>query len=247
MARSKIITYENPKSPTAEAYRTLRTNIQFSSIDKTIKSIVVTSFGPGEGKSTVTVNTAVTMAQAEKKVLLIDCDLRKPKVHTFFRIHNGEGLTNIIAGNLDYKEAIKTTEIVSGLDIITSGPIPPNPAELIGSQKMKNFLNQVKEDYDIVLVDASPVGMVTDAAILSSIVDGTIFVCAVGETDVEGAKSTKELLDKVNANILGVVLNKVPIKERGGYYRYQYYRYSYYNDDSGRKGKRVKKRRKNND
>ena len=235
MSRQYIITRENPKSPVAEAFRTLRTNIQFSSIDSAIKSIVITSSGPSEGKSTISVNTAATIAQADKKVLLIDCDLRKPKVHTFFKIRNGQGLTNILVEDLDYKEAVCNIDDIENFHVLTAGPIPPNPSELLGSKKMKGFIEKVKDEYDMVILDAPPVGMVTDAAILSTIVDGTIFVCAVGEANIEATKVAKNLLDKVNANILGVVLNKVPVKG-GGYYKYHYYNYynyEYYSGDDG--------------
>ncbi len=228
MKYKDIITYENPKSPIAEAFRTLRTNIQFSSIDKTVKTIVITSPGPGEGKSTISVNTAVTMAQSEKKVLLIDCDLRKPKVHTFFKLHNGQGLTNILVEDVKCKDVVHETDLARGLYVLTAGPIPPNPAELLGSNKMKNFIEDMKNEHDYIILDSPPVGMLTDAAILSTIADGTILVCAVGQANIEATKGAKALLDKVNANILGVVLNKVPVKS-GGYYKYHYY--SYYNYD----------------
>lgn len=232
MTKRQIITHDNPKSPISEAYRTLRTNIQFSSIDKDIKTMVITSSGPGEGKSTISVNTAVTMAQADKKVVIIDCDLRKPKLHTFFRMRNGQGLTNVLVEDVDYKEVVNSVEEIESLDLLTAGPIPPNPAELLGSQKMKTFIDEIKEDYDMVILDTPPAGMLTDAVILSSIADGTILVCAVGQANIEAAKSAKALLEKANANILGVVLNKVPIKG-GGYYKYHYYNYydySYYSD-----------------
>lgn len=235
MKKQTIMAYENPKSPVAEAYRTLRTNIQFSCIDKKVKTIVVTSAGPGEGKSTVASNLAVSITQADKKVLFIDCDLRKPKIHTFFRMRNGEGLTNILVKDLDYKEAINKINYIENFHVLTAGPIPPNPSELLGSKKMKGFIEKVKDEYDMVILDAPPVGMVTDAAILSTIVDGTIFVCAVGEANIEATKVAKNLLDKVNANILGVVLNKVPVKG-GGYYKYHYYNYynyEYYSGDDG--------------
>lgn len=227
-----IIVHENPKSPISEAYRTLRTNIQFSSIDETIKSMAVTSTGPGEGKSTVSANIAVTMAQAGKKVLLVDCDLRKPKVQTFFRISNRRGLTNILVENVDYQDVIYSPSDIEGLDVITSGPIPPNPSELLGSKKMKNFIKKLEEEYDTVVLDTPPIALVTDGVVLSTITDGTIIVCAVGQADIEAAKAAKGLLEKVDANILGVVMNKVPIKS-GGYYRYHYYQqysYSYYEE-----------------
>ncbi|MCR2045174.1 CpsD/CapB family tyrosine-protein kinase [Anaerosalibacter massiliensis] len=224
MKREKIITHGNPKSPVSEAFRTLRTNIQFSSIDKTLSSIVVTSSGPSEGKSTVSTNIAVTMAQSEKEVLLVDCDLRKPKIHTFFNIHNGQGLTNILAEGVSLREVAYEPEIEKNLHVLTAGPIPPNPAELLGSRRMKEFLKEVETKYHMIILDSPPVGMVTDSAILSTIADGTILVCAVGQADVDASKAAKSLLEKVNANILGVVLNKVPVKQ-GGYYNYNYYNY----------------------
>lgn len=230
MRSQRIITNENPKSPIAEAFRTLRTNIQFSSIDKALSSIVITSSGPGEGKSTVSVNTAMTIAQSGKKVLLVDCDLRKPKVHTFFRIHNGQGLTNILAEGIDLKEVVYEPEIENNLHILTAGPIPPNPSELLGSKRMKAFLKEAETNYHTIILDSPPVGMVTDAAVLSTIADGTILVCAVGQAEIEASKTAKSLLEKVNANILGVVLNKVPV-DKSGYYRYNYYNYySYYEE-----------------
>lgn len=219
-----IVTKENPKSPVSEAFRTLRTNIQFSNIDKNIKSIVITSSGPSEGKSTTVVNLAVTMAQNNKRVLLIDCDFRKPRVHKYFGISNIKGVTSILSEDLDYKEIVHSTGIGSSLDVLTSGPIPPNPSELLGSNKMKSFLEMVEEDYDMVLIDSPPVGMVTDAAVLSTIADGVILVCAVGQAIIEAAQNAKALLQQVNANILGVVLNKVPVGE-GRYYKYHYYSY----------------------
>lgn len=222
--QNKVITYENPKSPISEAFRTLRTNIQFSSIDKEISSIVITSSGPGEGKSTVSVNTAMTMAQSGKKVLLVDCDLRKPKVHTFFRLFNGQGLTNILSEGLDIKEAVYEPDMEKNLHVLTAGPIPPNPAELLGSRRMKKFVKESETIYDMIILDSPPVGLVTDSAILSTVASGTILVCAVGQAEVEASMSAKGLLEKVDANILGVVLNKVPVKQ-GGYYKYHY---SYY-------------------
>lgn len=234
-----IITKEHPKSPMAEAYRTLRTNIQFSNIDKDIKCIIITSSGPGEGKSTTIVNLAVTMAQNGKKVLLIDGDLRKPKLHMYFRLHNQEGLTKLLAHNIEYNEVIQSTDI-ENLYFLASGPIPPNPSELLGSNKMRNFLNALKEEYDMILIDTPPVSVITDAAVLSTIADGTILVCAVGQASIDGAKLAKEMLQKVNANILGVVLNKIPINE-GRYYKYNHY-LNYYDvdEDSRKKLKKVK-------
>lgn len=233
-----IITHNNPKSPIAEAYRVLRTNIMFSSIDKPLKSLVVTSSGPGEGKSTTIVNLAVTFTQQGSRVLLIDGDLRKPKIHKMFGYENNSGLTNFLSAHDDYKKYLRVSEI-ENLDVLVCGAIPPNPSELLMSNAMKQFILQAREDYDLVLIDAPPVGTVTDAAILSTIVDGTILVAASGTVEVDALVRTKELLNKVNANIIGVVLNKLDKNSSGNYYYYQYY---YYGEEEGtRKKKKHKK------
>ena len=217
-----LITLHNPKSPIAEAYRTLRTNIQFSNVDGELKILCVTSSGPGEGKTTTSINLAETFAQAGKRVLIIDGDLRRPRVHKVFKVSNNKGLTNVLAGQYSIDDV---THII-GTDVIvmTSGPIPPNPSELLGSQKMKDLVEQLKQRYDVIIIDAPPVGIVTDAAILSTIVDGTILVIASGKTEIEEAKRAKQLLENVGARILGVVMTMIPVSKKG-YYGYQYYSY----------------------
>lgn len=241
MKDRRLQVYNNPKSPTSEAYRTLRTNIQFSNVDKNIKTIVVTSSGPGEGKSTVVSNLAIAMTQVDKKVLLVDADIRIPRIYEIFGIFHSDGLTTVLSEKLDYREVIISTGI-GNLDILTSGPIPPNPSELLGSNRMGEFLERVKEDYDMVLLDSPPVGVVTDAAVLSAKCDGVILVCAVGQSIINAAINAKKLLNNVNANILGVVMNKVPLKE-AGYYKHHYYDYyrSYYADEDNYRRKRRKK------
>lgn len=225
MDKKNIITNINPKSRSAEAYRILRTNIQFANIDKTLKSIVITSPGQGDGKSTVIANLAVAIARNNKKVLLIDADLRKPNVHTFFQVSNTKGLTNLLSEDVEYIRIIEST-YVENLDILSSGPIPPNPSELLGSNRIKILLDELKTVYDMVLFDSPPACLVTDAAVLSTIADGVILVCAAGQTTIENAKNAKALLDKVNANIIGVVLNKMATKA-GRYNKADDY-YSYY-------------------
>lgn len=225
---SKLITHLNPKSPISEAYRTLRTNIQFSNIDNEIKTIAVTSSDCSEGKSTIISNLAVTMAQSGKKVLLIDCDLRRPDIHKIFRMSNYVGFINILVEDLEMDKVIRDVQDVEGLKILTSGPIPPNPSEILNSTKAKVFIQKLKENFDVILIDSPPVGVVTDAAILSTYVDGIILVAGYGQVGVESIKEAKELLVKVNANIIGTVLNKVPIKKRkySGKYYYGYYDYN---------------------
>lgn len=220
------ISLDDPKSNVAEAFRTLRTNIQFSGIDKKLKSLVITSTRPSEGKSTVIVNLAITMAKANQKVLLVDADLRKPTIKKYFDLPDGTGLTSILVEESAELDAIHRIQEVPSLDIITSGPIPPNPSELLSSTRMKRFVEQMKNRYDMVLIDAPPIGVVSDAAIISTIVDGTILVCVQEETPIDLLKSSKESLEKVNANIIGVVLNGV--RKRGN--KNDYYYYSYEND-----------------
>jgi len=226
-----FITLSDPKSPISEAYRTIRTNLQFASLDKPIKTIVITSCSPGEGKSTTVTNLAVTLAQEGKRVLIIDADLRKPVQHKLWHVTNMNGLTNVLAENADYREAVRKT-LAPNVDILVCGPKPPNPAELLGSNRMAELLHKASEDYDYVLIDAPPVMPVTDAAVLSHNADGIIMVIGYGLTTYEAAGMVKEQLEKANANILGVIINNVPIDSHG-YYSYYYY---YYDED----GKKLK-------
>lgn len=221
-----LITHFNPRSPISEAYRTLRTNLRFLIFNKQLKSILITSAYIGEGKSTITSNLAITMAQSENKVLLVDGDLRKPSLHYFFGVSNENGLTNLLVSKHEnYQKFIICTGI-QNLDLLASGPTPPNPSELLGSDSMKKFLKTVSNDYDIILIDTPPVGTVTDAAVLSTMTDGVILVVSSGEVEIKLAQKAKDLLLKVNANILGVVLNKVRFNVYNGYYYNYYYYYS---------------------
>lgn len=238
MDKYKLIVHTDPRSPASEAYRTLRTNIQFLGPDNPVKTIIVTSAEPGEGKTTSIINLAIVMSQSESKVLLIDGDLRKPQIHKIFGISNQFGLTNILVTGLDYKEGVSYT-YVEGLEILPAGIIPPNPSELLASNKMKQLLSEAGEDYDFVLIDTSPVVVVTDALILSTIVDGTVLVCASGQVSIDGAKRAKELLENVGANIIGVILNKIPIN-RKSYSQYYYYAYYEEEDKPKKNKKRVK-------
>lgn len=219
MKKDKVFLYEDPKSLMGEAYRTIRTNIQFSGFDRDLNSIVITSSNAEEGKTTTAINLAYSISQTDKKVILLDSDLRKPNIHKIFKLQNSFGLTTVLAENINYK--IYVQRINEGmLDILTSGPIPPNPSELLGSKRMQLLLESIKEDYDMIILDSPPAGLVTDAVVLSTIVDGTILVCAAGVTQIEEIKAAKAALDKVNANIIGVVMNKVTIR-KGEYYSYK--------------------------
>lgn len=217
---TNLIMNSKMSEPIIEAYKTIRTNIQFSSLDKSVQMLLMTSANPSEGKTTTICNLAITLAQSEKKVLLIDCDLRKPAIHRTFNILNAKGLTNILAENLDYSYIANEVGIPC-LDVITSGPKPPNPSELLGSSRMKSFLEQMRNKYDFVMLDTPPVLPVTDATILSQLVDGVILVVRYGKTTYESILRAKESLEKVNANLLGTVINDMPITgEHASYYYY---------------------------
>ncbi|MEH7225229.1 CpsD/CapB family tyrosine-protein kinase [Bacillus sp. JJ1566] len=214
-----LITMVNPKSPISEQYRTIRTNIQFSSVDGEMKTIMVTSAGPGEGKSTTTNNIAVVFAQQGKRVLLVDADLRKPTAHYSFQVENNIGLTNVLTKQSTLIKAVKNTK-EENLSVLTSGPIPPNPAELLGSKAMEEFLNEVKENFDMVIFDTPPTLAVTDAQILANKTDGVVLVVSSGKTETEAALKAKELLINAKAKLLGVVLNNKKITESSYYYYY---------------------------
>ncbi|WP_405097367.1 CpsD/CapB family tyrosine-protein kinase [Oceanobacillus sp. FSL H7-0719] len=214
-----LITQINPKSPISEQYRTVRTNMQFASVDKELKTLIVTSSGPAEGKSSTTANLAVVYAQQGKKVLLVDADLRKPTMHYTFRLDNLRGLSNVLVGENTIDEATNHTD-VELLDVMTCGPIPPNPSELLASKKMETFLKEALFNYDMVIFDTPPVLAVTDAQILADIVDGSILVVRSGGTEIELAQRAKEALAPAKAKLLGVVLNGREKKASNYYYYY---------------------------
>ena len=207
-----------PKSITAESYRSLRTNIQYSSIDKQVKTLVVTSSNAGEGKSTVAGNLAYTFFQNGKRVLIIDCDLRKPSLHRKFNVSNEEGLTDVLVGTSKLNNVMKKVD--DNLYLLTTGTLPPNPAEIIGSNTMENFLEQCKINFDYIILDTPPVQVVADAQILSTKVDGTIIVVRAGVTKKEDVHDTVNTLKKVNANIIGTVLHAVDNSRNKYYYYY---------------------------
>lgn len=239
MAQINLITQYDRKSPVSEAYRAIRTNLQFAGAGKPLKLVGFTSAVPSEGKSTTVSNLAVTVAQDGKRVLLVDCDMRRPIQHKLFGIPN-RGLSNCIATDIPVQDVIQR-DVFHNLDILSSGPVPPNPAELIGSKKMCTILQTIGDGYDYVFLDMPPVLPVTDAAILASKADGTIIVLSAGKTLLEEAKQTKLQLQKGQVNILGVILNKVPVQHRYGY-NYNYYYYYYYDEDHAKhKGHRNKK------
>ncbi|HHB89678.1 MAG TPA: polysaccharide biosynthesis tyrosine autokinase [Anaerolineae bacterium] len=250
-----LITLEDPRSPIAEAYRTVRTGIQFASIDKPIRTLVVTSAGPGEGKSTTAANLAVVIAQAGKKVVLIDADLRKPTQHKRWKLPNTVGLTGALlmdelSENLDY--LLSPTQ-VENLWLLTSGQLPHNPSELLGSHKLQELTDYLLGKYDLLLFDSPPALAVTDPVVLGRNMDGVIVVVDAGSTREPALVHVLSEMEKVNANIIGIVLNRYRRGRSSGYYYYYYDRY--YSQDDGAStdgkggrgegdGKRASRRRK---
>ena len=228
-----------------EAYKALRTNLQFVCADKNIKKILITSSAPGEGKSTITINLAIALAQVGHKVIIVDADMRKPKIHSYLKIQNFPGVTNVIAKTNTLDEAIQYVSEL-GISAITCGPIPPNPAELIETKAMENILNELNERYDFILIDSPPASFITDASVLSKHADGVLMVFLHGSITFEIAELTIKNLKSAGANILGGILNNVDTEKTGryNYYRnYNYYRYyaAYY--ESGETNVKGRKKR----
>lgn len=208
----------NPKSLYAEAIRTIKTNIKYSSADRNKKIILVTSSEAGEGKSTIAANLALSLSQDGKRVILIDGDLRRPSVHKKFRISALEGLTEVLIGEKDLEKA--KVKIDNNLDVIPLGHIPPNPAELLASDKMEQILSTLREEYDYIIIDTNPLGIVADSQILSSKVDGVVLVAKYESTKKDNLITCKKLIDQVGGKIIGVVINRVKVKGNKYYYYY---------------------------
>jgi len=213
---------KNPRSPVAEAFRSLRTNLEYSSVDNPARTMLVTSSGEAEGKSTVAANLAIVEAQSGKNVIIIDADMRRPKVHVQFNKSNRRGLSDVVTGKLRIDDVVKTYDQVENLSIITCGTIPPNPSELLGSERMSQTIKDLEERFDLIIFDTPPM-IVSDAQILSSKVDGVIFVVIPGQTRAIAALRPMEELRRIDSNVMGVVANKIP-KNRDYYYGgYNYY------------------------
>lgn len=213
-----LVTLTDPRSPVSEAYRTLRTNLSFSSLDDPIKTLVLTSPAPDEGKSTTAANLAVTMAQGGRSTILVDSDLRRPVLHTLFDLNQEPGLTDLV---LDENEhlALQQTQ-VKGLQLLASGPVPPNPADMLGSRRIDQVISTLVEMADFVLFDAPPAIVVTDAAVLGAKVDGVLLVINAGKTRRDHAQRAKEMLERANVRIVGAALTNAPKDSSlGGYYR----------------------------
>lgn len=226
-----LITLAEPKSAASEAFRTLRTNIQFAGLDQPCRSIVVTSAGPEEGKSTATANFGVVAAQAGSRVCVVDSDLRRPTLHRLFKANNTRGLTTALVEGLSFAEIAQPTAVPK-LSVLPSGPLPPNPAELVGSHRMRECLHAATESFDLVLCDSPPLMAVGDAAALAAQCDGVIFVIRVGKTPNDVLRRVVDQIESVKGRILGVVLNRADARRDGYYYYYQSYQ-RYYGADEG--------------
>ena len=236
---TRLVTHLKPKSPYSEAYRSLRTQIQYSRSEKPVQTILVSSPGPGEGKSTSVTNLAITMAQMGSKTILVDSDLRRPVLHSLFDLKRDVGLSNYLVGRAEIEEVIRPTS-VDNLYLISCGILPPNPSELLGSKRMQELIQQLKSEYDYVLFDSPPLIAVTDAVVMAPWVDGVVLVLRSGKTDRDAAVRAFELLRNVKANVLGTLLNDVlPSYMYGSYYYYYYY--YYYSSEDGKTKKRKKK------
>ncbi|MBN1317378.1 MAG: CpsD/CapB family tyrosine-protein kinase [Anaerolineales bacterium] len=217
--RANLVTVSDPRSAAAEAYRALRTNLSFSSLDDPIRTLVVTTPAPQDNKSMVIANLAVIMAQGGNRTLLVDCDLRRPGLHEIFGVDNSRGLTTMMLEEDAMSDPPVLATEIENLLLLPSGPLPPNPADLLGSRRMDLVIERLVEGTDIVLLDAPPVMAVTDAAVLGSKVDGVLLVIRAGSTRREHAERAKELLEKVNIRIVGAVLDNAPADAlMGAYY-----------------------------
>ena len=214
-----LITLTDPRSPAAEAYRALRTNLTFAALDKPIETLVVTSAAPGEGKSTTLANLAVTMAQGERRTILVDADLRQPKLHELFGVSNSRGLTTMFVEPDALRDPPLAQTAVGNLLLLPSGPLPPNPADLLGSSRMEEVIAALRDRADVILFDAPPVVVVTDAAVLGTKVDGVLLVVSAGRTRRDHAQQARELLERVHVRVVGAVLTNAPRDvSLGGYY-----------------------------
>ncbi len=221
---------KQPRSPVAEAFRSLRTNLEFSGIDQPLRTILVTSAGPGEGKSTVAVNLASIISQNGKRVTLLDADMRRPTIHRFFDFSNRIGLTDVFRSRLEVKDVLQPVEQDSNINVITTGSLPPNPTELLASEKMNTVLAGLKKSSDIIIIDSAP-AIVSDAQVLSAKVDGVLVVVRPGKTQEEEIRATLEQLKRAGANVVGVVFNRIPqdrTRYYGGYKHYSPYHYRSY-------------------
>jgi capsular exopolysaccharide synthesis family protein len=226
--RRRLITYEDPKSPISESYRSLRTNVAYASVDKKIKSLLVSSSQPGEGKSTTTANLAIAFAQLRRKTLLIDADLRKPVQHNVFNHPRGPGLSEYLFGEIESVNSIIHETKIENLFILTAGALPPNPSELLGSERMNQLIDQLEKEWDMVLLDSPPIVAVTDASMISQEIDAVALVVKAGHTERSAVDRALDMMQNVKAPLIGAILNGASQESLGGKYAYYYSYYNYY-------------------
>jgi len=215
--RSSLVMVTEPKSPIAESFRALRTNIQYVNYERQLKALMVTSAGPAAGKTFVLANLAVSLAEAGHRVIVICCDMRRPTLHEFFHLSNAVGLSTVLVGKKTFEESLKSSG-KRNLQVLTSGPLPPNPSELIGSRRMNELLAQAKSMADFILIDTPPVLAVSDAAVLAPRTDGVLVVCGMGSAKRDEARKTRDMLQQLKSNLVGVVLNYTEEARSYGYY-----------------------------
>ena len=207
-----LVTAKSPRSAAAEAYRTLRANLQFSSVDRALRLVLFTSPGAGEGKTTVLANLGVAVAESEKRVVLVDCDLRRPGLHTMFGLPLSPGLSNALLE--EHAELPMRATAVPGLSVLTAGDPPPNPGEFIASVRLSRLLERLRGEADLTLIDSPPAAVVSDAALLAAAVDGVVLVVSVGQTRRDAAQEAKQRLETAGGRLLGAVLNNVRLDKR---------------------------------
>jgi capsular exopolysaccharide synthesis family protein len=238
----ELVLIHSPKSTASESFRGIRTGILFSSADTPPQVILVTSAAPGEGKSSCVANLGATLAMAGSKVVILDCDMRRPRLHKIFNCPREIGISSVLVGTSPLSHVVVHT-VVENLDLIPCGPIPPNPSEIVGSRKIKQLIDELRKHYQHILIDSPPITAVTDAVLLSQVSDSVLLVIRAGDTPKPVIQNGIEQLKNVNAHIMGAILNGIKTG-RDSYYYYQYYYYYYGDDGEKRKNVRGKKRRK---
>jgi capsular exopolysaccharide synthesis family protein len=238
-SQAELITLEDPKSAVSESYRGIRTRILFSSPETQPKSILMVSTLEAEGKTISSANLAVIMARTGSRVLLLDCDMRKPRINGIFGYEKEKGVSNVLVGECSISEAVRETGI-ENLDLMTCGELPPNPSELLGSKKMQEMLTTLSNDYDRIIIDSPPVSAVTDAVVLSQIVDGVVVILQANKTERAVVQSALEQLQAVHAHVFGIILNRIDASLTKYYSMYSYYNKYYGEEDIPAKKRRRK-------
>jgi len=221
--QDQLITVAKPRMPVSEAFRSLRTNLQFSGIDTPLKTVLVTSASPSDGKSSIVANLATVIAQSEKNVVVMDADMRRPTLHKLFKLSNRIGLSDYFIRTPEKMTGVVKKTRVNGLNIITSGSLPPNPSELLSSSKMQDVLSLLEKHFDMVLLDSPPLLAVTDALILAKSVNGVLLVVDPKKTKRGAIRQAIEQLQRLDTRLLGVVLNNIKVKRSSYYYNRDYY------------------------